>query len=240
MSNNTDELAESRLAVIPARGGSKRVPHKNIREFHGRPMLSWVIQEVLLSGCFGRVIVSTDCKEIASVASEAGADVPFIRPSEIAGDSAPLASVIDHVESFYKNSNLRTIGMFFPTAVFLRAAEIIDAVNYFERNPHMDELIPVAKFPVPLEWSYGYDKNTAILNPRFPDSLSTRSQDLKDSYYETAEFVFYKFGHRVMSRPSKGGYLIERFCMDIDTEADWLAAEDMFMLDGRFNKGLGS
>ena len=94
-----------RLAVIPARGGSKRIPRKNIKTFHGKPMIAWSIQAALGSGCFDEVWVSTDDAEIAQVAQEYGAKVPFLRPEELSNDFATTADVMQHAVNFFENEN---------------------------------------------------------------------------------------------------------------------------------------
>lgn len=223
-----------RLAIIPARGGSKRIPRKNIKIFHGKPMILWVLDQIKASEQFDVIHVSTDDDEIFKLVSSAGFPPEFMRNPVAATDSAPLSDVKkDVLESFRERGrSFDTVAIFFATAVFLDAKSITRALKQFESNERINEMISVAKFQVPIEWAFtmGVDGVLTAINGI---GISTRSQDLPVSWHETGEFVFYKKG--ALDAPKncaviKGGYPIEYLSIDLDTPEDWDRAEQLFYL----------
>ncbi|WP_114661814.1 cytidylyltransferase domain-containing protein [Polynucleobacter necessarius] len=223
-----------RLAIIPARGGSKRIPKKNIRLFHGRPMILWVLEQIRASDQFDVIHVSTDDKETLELVSAAGFSPEFMRNPEAATDSAPLSDVKRYVLEKYSERGFEfdIVGIFFATAVFLDKNCISDALKQFEINNQVNEMISVTKFSVPIEWALKMNGN-GILLPVDSIGITKRSQDLPVSWHETGEFVLYKeksFTLAQQTRTLKGGYSVNHLSVDIDTPEDLVKAEQLFYL----------
>lgn len=223
-----------RLAIIPARGGSKRIPRKNIKVFHGKPMILWVLDQIKASGQFETIHVSTDDDEIFKLVSCAGFTPEFKRNQEAATDNAPLSDVKKSVLESYRErgKNFDTVAIFFATAVFLDAESIAKALKQFESNEQINEMISVAKFQVPIQWALTMSVD-GILTAIDDVGIATRSQDLPVSWHETGEFVFYKeslFDPSKNTKVIKGGYPIDYLSIDLDTPDDWNKAEQLFNL----------
>lgn len=222
-----------KVAVVPARGGSKRIPRKNIRSFLGRPIISWVLDELLASGVFDMVIVSTDDREIAEIAVSEGATVPFFRPAELADDHTTTGKVVDHavdeLRKIYPREDL-TVCTVYPTAVFSDRHDYARSLEIYET---IDDgfVFAVGTFPAPIERSLVFEDLTCV---RFSAGASlTRSQDLPRRYYDAGQFYW---ASQEMWRRWESGNL--RPCMpyvlpkwkvhDIDDEDDWEFAELVF------------
>lgn len=222
-------MSDKRLAVIPARGGSKRIPRKNIKLFHGKPILLHVLHQIKLTQLFDEIHVSTDDEEIFKVVSDAGFKPIFLRPENISGDITPICDVLRYVVNQYNQLgfNFKTIGLFYSTAVFLANETILDAVESIEAG-NKGQLISVAKFPAPLEWAMRLDSNN-ILEVIDPRGILKRSQDLEDAWYETADFVLYD-GKNLLSdvKSTKFGYKVPHFSLDIDNLEDWELANFIY------------
>src|SRR5690554_3236810 len=149
----SDNARSASVAVIPARGGSKRIPRKNIREFAGKPMIAWSIEAALASGCFDRVIVSTDDEEIANVAIEWGAEVPFRRPAELSDDYTGTIPVIAHSISWMheQGDNPGAVCCLYATAPFVQPQDLKDGYNALKNGQDIDFAFSVTSYAFPIQ-----------------------------------------------------------------------------------------
>ena len=215
-----------RLAIIPARGGSKRIPKKNIKPFLGKPIIIRVLDEVKASGLFDEIHVSTEDDEVASIVSQAGYKPRFRRELDLS-----INGVLESVVRNYKgiDESFDTIVLIFATAVLLDHRTLKEAAIQFEKGDTSIQMMSIAKFPVPIEWALRMDHDE-IVEPIQREKLSVRSQDLEDSWYETADFVFYSessiFSNNVNSK--RRGFKIQYIPVDIDTIDDFKMAEKIY------------
>ncbi len=221
-----------RLAVIPARGGSKRIPRKNIKSFCGKPMLAWSIEAALQSGCFDEVIVSTDDAEIADVARQWGAGVPFMRPADLADDLTPTVPVVAHaVKQFLDlGGGVRYACCIYPCAPLLHIDDLKGAFELL-RVQNVEYVYPVTEYPHPVQRAMRRMPDGAM---RFvsPEHELTRTQDLEKLFHDAGQFYFGKtsawLGHKKMHTAGIGMPIPSWRVADIDTEDDWIRAELMF------------
>lgn len=218
-----------KVAIITARGGSKRIPRKNIKEFCGKPILAYSIQAALESGVFDTVMVSTDDEEIAEIAKKYGAEVPFYRSEKTANDYATTADVILEVIEEYEK-----LGQFFdmvcciyPTAPFLTADKLKDAVQKLE-NSDADTLIPVVTFSYPVQRALVIRDEKLVFE--YPEFMDSRSQDLEPHYHDVGQFYVLKTEAFKKSRKIMVGNILpfeisEMEVQDIDNQTDWEIAE---------------
>tara|TARA_B100000242_G_C43036676_1_gene483306 strand:+ start:1214 stop:1915 length:702 start_codon:yes stop_codon:yes gene_type:complete len=220
---------KKRLALIPARGGSKRIPKKNIKNFLGRPIILRVLEEVSKSAQFDEIHVSTDCPEIFELVSDAGFVPAFYRDKSLADDHSNLADVVSFVvsEMEQRRKTFDTIMLIFPTAFNLSAEIIVDALVALESDPRELQVLSVARFDVPIQWAMSLTENDILL-PMFPEKLNIRSQDLVEMFHESADFVIYRASSYQRSNLQKKGYIVPYDSVDIDTEKDWRFAEALF------------
>lgn len=217
----------SNLCIIPARGGSKRIPRKNIRDFLGKPIIAYSIETALESGLFSEVMVSTDDEEIAEIAKRYGAKVPFSRSKESANDFAPLKDVVNEVLEYYKqkNQNFEEVCCLLPTAPFVTAKMLIEAQTLM-RKENYDLVKPIVRFGYPIQRALRLvDGRVEMFNP---EHALTRSQDLEEAYHDAGMFYWcsFKLGFDGIR---KGGIIIsEKESQDIDTIEDWEIAELKF------------
>jgi len=224
----------NRLAIIPARGGSKRIPRKNIKNFLGKPIIAYSIEAALGSELFDEVMVSTDDEEVAEFALKFGAKVPFLRSKENSNDHATLAEVVSEVLDKYQsvfNFNPDCITTILATAPFVNSFLLKEAFFAFETK-EVDSLISVSEFPSSIYKSFRLNSNSE-LEFNFPQYLKTRSQDLPKSFYDAGQFYIFKT--KAFSRYKKlsGGKshffnLPSNLVQDIDTNDDWQFAEQKF------------
>ena len=212
------------LAIITARGGSKRIPRKNIKEFMGKPMLAYAIEAALDSGLFDEVMVSTDDKEIASIAEQYGAKVPFMRSAETANDFATTADVLDEVVNEYKKRGTiyDNICCIYPCVPFLTGNILKNAYEKFVSSG-LDRLTPVVRFSYPIQRALRVNKQ-GLAEFREPENAKTRSQDLEPMFHDAGMFYFYK-KNRLDSAQIVPYELDEAVVQDIDNESDWKMAE---------------
>jgi len=220
-----------RLAVIPARGGSKRIPRKNIRPFLGKPMIGWSIEVALKSGCFDRVIVSTDDEEIATVAREFGAETPFTRPGELADDQSGTTPVVQHAVQWAKklDRSVDQVCCLYATAPFVRAEDIIKGLEQLESSG-ADFAFSVTSFPFPVQRALRL--KAGRVHMFYPEHFETRSQDLEEAWHDAGQFYWGKaeawLEAPVIFSPRSTMVILPRHrVQDIDTEEDWLRAEWM-------------
>jgi len=224
-----------RLAVIPARGGSKRIPRKNIKEFCGKPMLAWSIEAALQSQCFDQVVVSTDDPEIAAVAKEYGAKVPFLRPAELSDDPCGTVPVVQHaIDWFEKNAELPiSICCLYATAPLV---QVLDLQLGYQTlvNEECDYAFSVTSYAFPIQralWKTGTNRMEMIQ----PEHLQTRSQDLQEAYHDAGQFYWgtrdaWTNGKNIFG-PGSAPIVLPRYrVQDIDTAEDWIRAELLFRM----------
>ncbi len=223
-----------RLAVIPARGGSKRIPRKNIRPFAGRPIIAWSIDAAVASGCFDAVVVSTDDDEIAAVAEAHGALVPFRRPAKLADDHVGMRPVLFHARDWFEERGARVevLASILPTAPTLSAPLVREVYAALLASPHPRAFV-VSEFAYPVQRGFVLqgDGSPAML---FPEHLPTRSQDLPRVYHDAGQLYVARAlpGRALANEPFLGpdtlAFPIPHYrVQDIDTPDDWLRAELM-------------
>lgn len=222
------------LAIIPARGGSKRIPKKNIKPFLGKPIIAYSIEAALKSEIFDEVMVSTDDPEIVKVALQYGAKVPFLRSNENANDYAVLSDVILEVLNQYANvdKNYNHVCCLLPTAPFITSKKLQNAYSVF-KSKNYDSLFPVLEYSFPIQRSLKIEDN--IVKMVWEEHLNTRSQDLEPRYHDSGQFYWLKtdaFLREQKLFTSKSGAIItpELQAQDIDTEIDWKLAEVKYKL----------
>jgi N-acylneuraminate cytidylyltransferase len=216
-------------AIITARGGSKRIPRKNIRLFFGKPIISYVITAAIESGLFQEVMVSTDDEEIASVAKQYGAVVPFMRSKEKSDDFATTADVLEEVLIEYNKQNIHfeNACCIYPTAALITPERINEAYHLM-LNDQFDTVVPVVKFGNSILRSLRLQNKKVELN--FPEYENKRSQDLPPAYYDSGQFYWVRENFFLQTKQlftkNTGGLAIDEMeCQDIDTENDWRMAE---------------
>ena len=229
-----------RVAVIPARGGSKRILRKNIRVFAGQPIIVWPIKAALSSGLFDQVVVSTDDAEIAEVARAAGASVPFMRPENLSDDYADTKSVVCHAISALKFDNDRDLQVccIYPTSVF------VDAQLLKEGLEKLNESKCSFVFSITSVDPSVYRSFTKVADGRitmlFPENFAKRTQDLPSLYCDAAQFYWATVGAwqsdlNIFGTDSTSVFVEPSRVQDIDTESQWLAAEQIFQEQGQVN-----
>lgn len=217
------------VAIITARGGSKRIPRKNIRLFCGKPIICFSIEAAISSGIFDKVMVSTDDTEIAEIALNAGAEVPFFRSANTSNDFATTAEVLEEVLLQYHldNQEFRYGCCIYPTAPFVTADKLKAAFELL-KNKNADSIIPINKFSFPIWRSFKMDEGRLSFN--WPEYELKRSQDLPSSYHDAGQFYFFnvqKFfeNKKLVSENTFGLEVPESEVQDIDNEEDWQIAE---------------
>lgn len=217
------------IAIITARGGSKRIPRKNIKEFLGKPIIEYSIEAALESGVFDEVMVSTDDEEIAEVARKAGAKVPFLRSEATSNDYASTTDVLLEVLEKYKElgQTFDYMACLYPTNPFITSEKLIDAMRIIEGSDYA-EVLPVVAFSFPPQRSYVLDENGSLMY-KWPEFKESRSQDLEKMYHDAGQFYFYNVESYIKNKGVKGTVhpLIcpESEVQDIDNEEDWKMAE---------------
>lgn len=218
-----------RIAIITARGGSKRIPQKNSKNFCGRPILCYSIEAAIKAEIFEEVMVSTDSEEIARIAKEAGASVPFFRSEKTAGDFASTAEVIIEVLECYKTMGREfdSICCIYPTAPFITAEKLKGAMALLEKRK-AKKVLPVVAFSYPPQRAYIMDQG--YIRMKEPENANRRSQDLEIMYHDCGQF----YGYDVKSFLQTKGQIWEEVVpmimpesevQDIDNEEDWKIAE---------------
>ena len=215
------------IAVIPARGGSKRIERKNIRPFCGQPIIGYSISAALNSGIFERVIVSTDDEEIAVVARDCGAETPFLRPAELSDDHCGVVRVVKHAIEMI--GGCERACLIYATAPFVRPADLVRAAQMVGEN---DYVLSISEFESPIFRALEMDNNLRV-SSLFKEYEKTRSQDLKTAYKDAAHFCFGKAEAFVEERSifngKTVGFVIEKMrTQDIDTLDDFARAEAMY------------
>ena len=219
------------LCVIPARGGSKRIPRKNVKPFMGKPIIAYSIETALKSGLFDEVMVSTDDPEIAEIAKLYGAQVPFLRSEETANDYATILDVLKEVINRYKDlgRDFDNMCCYFATAPLVNGEDIVRAYKLLNDSP-FTVIYPVVPFSYTI-WRCLDVAEDGSMKRHWPEFEKSRSQDLPTEYHDSGTFYWYKVkdlysGYRVL-----GAIIVdETTVQDIDTESDWKMAEMKYQL----------
>ena len=226
------------VAIIPARGGSKRIPRKNIKEFHGKPLIAYSIEAALKSGLFEKVIVSTDDEEIAHTAKKFGANVPFIRPKELADDFTGTGDVIKHTLNFLKENGeyYDYACTIYATAPLLQEKYLIEGYEKI-KTTDAKMVFSVTSMPFPIQRTFKIDENGRC-KMFTPEHFMTRSQDLEEAYQDAGQFYFENLNKEFTDIPfgkDSVPIVLPRYLVqDIDTLEDWERAE--FLYETIFNK----
>lgn len=229
-------MESKKIAVITARGGSKRIPKKNIKEFCGKPILAYSIEAALESHIFDEVMVSTDSQEIADIATSYGASVPFLRSEATSNDYATTNDVLKEVFAEYEKRGMHfdIAVCIYPTAPFITAKKLQDAVQLMEKEK-ADAVTPVVQFSFPPQRAFVIREGN--LRYQFPENAVKRSQDLEPVYHDCGQFYVMKVENVLKGIPAnKSVPLImpETEVQDIDNETDWRIAEMKYrvMMEG--------
>ena len=224
-----------KLALIPARGGSKRIPRKNIRPFRGRPMIAWSIEAARAAGCFDRILVTTDDEEIAAVARSHGAEVPFMRPAHLADDHATTQAVVIHSLEWCEQEGLapQALCCLYATAPFVQPADLVAAGQLLELVPTGSFVFTATSFSFPIQRAIQID--AAGCSVMFhPEHFNTRSQDLEEAFHDAGQFYWGRPEAWATSRnlfEDGRPLILPRWrVQDIDTEEDWTRAELLHQL----------
>ena len=224
----------SRLAIITARGGSKRIPKKNIREFCGKPILAYSIEAALESGLFDHVMVSTDSEEIAEIAKKYGAEVPFFRSEATSGDFATTNDVLAVVLAEYEKRGMHfeVACCIYPTAPFVTAEKLRTAAEQLEASD-ADTLIPVVSFSYPPQRAMVVEQERLVF--KYPEYLDSRSQDLQPHYHDVGQFYVFRTERFAVNKKLMVGDILpfivsELEVQDIDNLTDWKIAEMKYRL----------
>ena len=222
------------VAIIPARGGSKRIPRKNIKLFAGKPILAHSILAAKNSGLFDKVMVSTDDQEIAEVAQKWGAEIPFLRPAHMADDHTVTIDVIQHaVQWLQENGHPYDYACcIYATAPFLRMEDLIKGYELLKRHREKCYAFSVCPFPSPIFRALKRTETNG-LTMFWPEHLHTRSQDLPEAYHDIGQFYWgraesFRQGLPIFAEHSLPVILPRYLAQDIDTPEDWRQAEIMY------------
>lgn len=222
-----------RLAVIPARGGSKRIPRKNIKLFCGKPMITWSIEAAQQSGCFNQIVVSTDDAEIAEVARQCGAQVPFMRPAELSDDHTGTTAVIAHAINWCsaQGQTPAQVCCLYATAPFVSADDLCRGLTVLSETGS-DYAFAVTSFAFPVQRAIRINE-TGRVEMFNSEHFNTRSQDLEEAYHDAGQFYWGRASAwlqgRMIFSPAAAPVMLPRHrVQDIDTAEDWTRAEWMF------------
>lgn len=219
------------ICIIPARGGSKRIPRKNIKQFAGKPMIEWSISAAIKANCFDRIIVSTDDVEISNFAESMGVEVPFIRPSSLSEDYTSTGAVVKHALEWLKFPDISKVNAccLYATAPFVTPSDICQSLSILDPLVS-DFVLPVTSYAFPVQRALVVDESTMFLEMREPAEFSSRSQDLEDSYHDAGQFCWglaeaWISGDTPFQRKTLPYNLPRYRVQDIDTYEDWDRAE---------------
>ena len=221
------------IAILPARGGSKRIPRKNIRSFCGKPMIAWPIAAARASGLFERIVVSTDDEEIAETARDLGAEVPFIRPAELADDHAGTIPVMTHAAQWAlaEGGSVHAMCCIYPTAPTISPDDLAEGLQKLGEGPH-DFVFTATDYASPVFRAFveAADGSVEML---FPEHFNSRSQDLPRALHDAAQFYWGRpqawLNATTLFGRGSAALVIPRWrVQDIDTPEDWVRAEALF------------
>ncbi len=222
----------SSICIIPARGGSKRIPRKNIKEFFGKPLIAYSIEVALESKLFDKVLVSTDDEEIAEVARKYGAQVPFLRPKELSDDFTVTKDVIDHALNYLKEKGetYDYLCTLYATAPLLQSKYLIEGYEKL-KNSDAVNVFSATSMPFPIQRTFKLTKDGRC-EMFTPEHYLTRSQDLEEAYQDAGQFYWTKLhenSKEIMFGKDSIPIILPRYLVqDIDTLEDWQRAEFMY------------
>ncbi|CAI8414132.1 MAG: CMP-N,N'-diacetyllegionaminic acid synthase [Gammaproteobacteria bacterium] len=229
-----------RLAIIPARGGSKRIPNKNIRNFCGKPMIAYVLSAARESNLFTKVHVSTDNASICNVVTQCGFPPDFPRPAELADDHTPVMPVLHHVAKKYVKlgEHFDEVWLLMACAPLLDAKDLVSAATLFQQASGEQPLLAVSEYPAPIEWAFRRGAS-GELTPVQEGMFAARSQDLEKRYFDAGSFAVFP-ASRVLASQGAGsdsgfiGYVLPKgTAIDIDDEQDWQLAEAIYRVKAK-------
>jgi pseudaminic acid cytidylyltransferase len=232
------------LAIITARGGSKRIPRKNIKEFLGKPIIKYSIDAAIESKCFDEVMVSTDDYDIANLSLDYGVKVPFMRSEKNSNDYATTAEVLLEVLNYYKDKgkHFDYACCIYPTAPFVTSEKLLNAYTKLIESG-AKAVVPIVKFGFPILRSFKLENELVKMN--WPEYLNIRSQDLPQSYHDAGQFYFFRVDsfltdNKVFTDKTIGIEMPESEVQDIDNEEDWKIAEIKytFLMNKLSNSGI--
>ena len=222
-----------KLCVIPARGGSKRIPHKNIKKFNGKPVIAYSIEAALESNCFDKVVVSTDDNEIAELAKKYGAEIPFIRPEVLADDHSGTLVVIKHAIEWMEgnNNHIENVCCLYATAPFVQPQVISKALEKLQESK-AGYCFSATSFAFPIQRAIKIVQGDRV-DMFYPEHFSARSQDLEEAYHDAGQFYWgkaqaFKDELPLFSEVATPYVLPRYLVQDIDTIEDWIRAEVMY------------
>lgn len=225
-------LKKNAVAIIPARGGSKRIPRKNIKDFFGKPLIAYSIEAALESKLFDKVVVTTDDKEIAKIAKEYGAEVPFIRPKELSDDFTGTDDVVKHALNYLleHGEEFDYVCTIYATAPLLQPRYLIEGFEAL-KNSDAINAFSATSMPFPIQRTFKLDKNGRC-EMFTPEHYMTRSQDLQEAYQDAGQFYWSKLDKKssdIMFGKDSIPIILPRYLVqDIDTLEDWERAEYMY------------
>ncbi|MFK5936799.1 MAG: pseudaminic acid cytidylyltransferase [Sulfurimonas sp.] len=225
-------MAKNTVAIIPARGGSKRIPKKNIKDFFGKPLIAYSIEVALASNLFEKVIVTTDDEIIAKIAKQYGAEVPFIRPAELSDDFTGTADVINHTIDYLKaqGENYEYICTIYATAPLLQKEYLIEGYEKLKQSDAINAF-SATSMPFPIQRTFKLNNNGRC-EMFTPEHYMTRSQDLKEAYQDAGQFYWTRLNKKsdeiMFGNDSIPIVLPRHLVQDIDTLEDWERAEYMY------------
>ena len=222
------------IAIIPARGGSKRIPRKNIRDFCGKPLISYSIAAAKDCGLFDHIIVSTDDAQIRDIANEYGAETPFVRPAELADDHATTVQVIKQAVAWVQEhiGKVDNVCCIYATAPFIQANALRHAYDLLIQKSVAGYVFSATTFPFPIQRAFKV-KQTGLVEMFEPQNYMTRSQDLEEAYQDAGQFYWGSAGaymsEKIFFSTDSMAYVLPRHMVqDIDTLEDWKRAELMY------------
>lgn len=222
------------IAIIPARGGSKRIPRKNIRQFCGKPLIAYSIDAAKNAGIFDHIIVSTDDDEIRDIANQYGAETPFVRPKELADDHATTVPVIKHAVSWVQNNigDVDNVCCIYATAPFIQANALLKAYDNLVKNHIQGYVFSATTFPFPIQRAFKVKEN-GLVEMFEPKNYMTRSQDLEEAFQDAGQFYWGSaaayLSEKIFFSTDSMAYVLPRHMVqDIDTLEDWKRAELMY------------
>ncbi len=227
-------MLKNAIAIIPARGGSKRIPRKNIKDFFGKPLIAYSIEAALKSNLFEKVIVSTDDEEIANVAIKYGATVPFIRPKELSDDFTGTGAVVNHAINYLKQQgeNYDFICTIYATAPLIQEKYLIEGFDKL-KNSDAKNVFSCTSMPFPIQRTFKITQNDRC-EMFSPEHFLTRSQDLEEAYQDAGQFYWTNLNiesNEIIFGKDSIPIILPRYLVqDIDTLEDWQRAEYMYKI----------
>ena len=226
-----------RIAIIPARGGSKRIPRKNIREFAGKPMISYVLDTAQRSNLFDKIHVSSEDSEIIELVESNGFKIDFKRPSFLSDDRTPILPVLKYVLTKYQSVGelYDEVWLLMACNPLIEPTDLISASKKFENNCSISPVLAVTEYPVPIEWAFEMDEQTSNLSPVNKGMFAKSAKDFVPKYFDAGTFSIWPSS---MILSSTGAGSDEKFigfklpkskCIDIDEEEDWIIAEALYL-----------